>query len=455
MKKTIFTLLGWLFVAAFSLHAQDKDSTKIEASIFFKEGKFHIQSKDKAFRLSFDNRVFLDGAIYQPVSDISNLVSKENEDIALVTEGRDDAKFRFSNGLILRRARLAFKVELYKKWFGEFDVDFAYNLVEVEDMFVGYQFNDKFSVKVGHFKEPLSMERVTSSRNLMGMERPMVVQAFCNGRRLGIGGTGWGKHWWASAGFFGQEASSLLKEKNRGNDGWGVAGRLALSPIAKKRTTLHIGGSAHYRTPDSWGNDNSRMVEFRALPESYVDRRRFIRDEITNVDHYITTGIEFAFRHEKFLVNGEYLFTNLARTINGTKMKNSEFNGWYASASYMILGKARVYDPAEAEFKNGETRAKTGNLEVFVRVSTLNLNDYHNASAPIRGGEAWCYTGGINWYPNRNVLIGFNYIYTDNDKYANDRRIGVGKTTDTTIKANALSEGIDFGTWQMRAMLSF
>ncbi|MDR1679808.1 MAG: OprO/OprP family phosphate-selective porin [Prevotellaceae bacterium] len=456
LKKSIFILLGLTTMVA-AIQAQ-QDSTKVEANAYFKEGKLHFRSKDKKFHLWFDNRVYIDAAAYSTGADIDQMTTKPNKDIPVINDDAvDDGKFRFSNGIVLRRARIGFKAE-YLKWFGELDVDVAYNLVEVEDMYLGYKFNDNFNIKVGNFKEPMSIERVTSSKALTAIERPMVVQALCEGRRLGVAGTGFGKiantvGWWASAGFFGQTATAMLKERNRGNDGYGAAARLAITPVMNEQTTVHIGASGSYRTPESWWGNAVPTVEFRTTPESYVDHRRFVRTRIANVEDYMTTGLELAFRYDKFLAYGEYMFTDLSRSnSSGVALKNAEFDGWYVTASYMILGKAREYDPSEAEFKNAATRAKTGNLEVLGRVSTLNLNDFHDKKAVITGGSAYCYTAGINWYPTRNVLIGLNYTYTDNDKYADDNG-------SLQYKGQPLSksytQGLDFNTWQMRFLFSF
>lgn len=83
---------------------------------------------------------------------------------------------------------------------------------------------------------------------------------------------------------------------------------------------------------------------------SRVDRRRFVQAEISNVNHYYTTGFELGFRYRKLLTYGEYIYNNISRYIYGannqkTDLKNAVFNGWYATASYMILGENRQYSP--------------------------------------------------------------------------------------------------------------
>ena len=120
------------------------------------------------------------------------------------------------------------------------------------------------------------MERMTSSGYLCSMERPMVVEAFAAGRRLGISATGWGHHWWVSGGVFGRDVDIIQKEKNRGSDGVGFTGRVAVSPVLRNDWTLHLGGYATWRKPAQSGLKD-RFVEFRTFPESRIDRRRFVR----------------------------------------------------------------------------------------------------------------------------------------------------------------------------------
>ena len=111
----------------------------------FKEGKLNFQTANESFRLWLDNRIYIDAACYIPSTDIDDLRSKPNKDLE-----EDDGEFRFNNGVSVRRARFALKAELYSKWFAEFDLDFAYNEVEIKDMYLGYKFNDRLSLKVGH-----------------------------------------------------------------------------------------------------------------------------------------------------------------------------------------------------------------------------------------------------------------------------------------------------------------
>jgi len=225
MKKVFIALL--LLSWSLAIRAeQDGNSVETPARVYFEDGKLHFASKNDRFKLWLDNRIFVDAAYYTPCSDIDGLSSKANKDLET-----DDSHFRFSNGISIRHARLGFKSTVYDRWFAEFDIDFAYNEVELKDMYIGYKFNDKFCIKVGQFKEPMSMERLTSSKYLTMLERPMPIEAFASGRRLGGAFTGWGNHWWVAAGVFARNVDILQKEKNRGDDGIGVTARATYSPV--------------------------------------------------------------------------------------------------------------------------------------------------------------------------------------------------------------------------------
>ena len=448
MRKSITLLLAALITCSM---AWGKDGEKRPAKVYFKDGKLHFSSIDEQFHLWMDNRIYLDAAIYSPVRDVSGLTSKINKDLE-----EDDGHFRFSNGVSVRRARFALKAEFYRNWFAELDLDFANNEVEIKDLFVGYRFNKRLSLKAGHFKVPMSMERTTSSKYLSLAERPMAVEAFADGRRLGIAATAWGNGWWVSGGAFGREIDIIQKERNRGDDGWALAARVALSTPAEKEWTVHVGGYANYQTPAEGGLDD-RMAVFRTFPESRVDRRRFVQTEIENVRHYAVAGVEAGFRFRKWLAYGEYIYTNLSRYTYGsekqkTDLENAIFNGWYVTASYMILGENRRYAPDEAEFSELGQSAKGHRLEIAGRVSHINLNDFHDPKAYITGGKATSYSAALNWMPVRNVMLGLNYIYMDNDKYADSKgQITVGNQP----LSAARPEGIDFHILQLRLMVSF
>lgn len=449
MKKLFITLL--LLSGCFAVNAEVSEKPdEIPARVYFEDGKLHFAGKDNKFKLWFDNRIYVDAAYYTPYSDIDGLRSKANKDLET-----DDGQFRFSNGVSIRHARFGIKSTLWDRWFAELDIDFAYNEVELKDIYIGYKFNDNWQIKAGQFKEPMSMERLTSSKYLTMLERPMPVEAFAGGRRLGASVTGWGNRWWVSAGLFSRSVDIIQKEKNRGDDGIGVTARAVCSPVNRNDFTVHIGAYGTFRKPDMTGTKD-RTVEFRTFPEGRVDRRRFIRTEINNVRHYGTVGLELGLRCDKALLYGEYIYTRLSRyRYEGEQrvnLKDCDFNGWYVTGSYMILGQQRRYAPDDAEFGPMSVNRKAGNLEIAARVSSIDLNDFHDAAQAVLGGQGYNYTVSLNWYPVRNICLGLNYTYVNNDKYADDKG---HITKGGKPLSEAMPNGLDFGIWQMRFMVSF
>lgn len=95
---------------------------------------------------------------------------------------------------------------------------------------------------------------------------------------------------------------------------------------------------------------------------------------------------------------------------------------------------------------------KWGNLELSARVSHINMNDWHDSRAYVMGGEVYAYSAALNWYPKSNIVIGMNYVFVNNDKYADSKgQITLGGKS---LK-EARPDGIDFSIFQLRTLISF
>ena len=106
----------------------------------YTDGYLVFQSADSSFQYWLDGRVQADAAVYR---------------------GGDN---KLASGTDIRRARIGAKVTLFRDWHGEFDVDFAENAVEMKDMWIGYIGLPNTLFKAGNFKEPFSLETITSSK---------------------------------------------------------------------------------------------------------------------------------------------------------------------------------------------------------------------------------------------------------------------------------------------------
>ncbi len=105
----------------------------------------------------------------------------------------------------------------------------------------------------------------------------------------------------------------------------------------------------------------------------------------------------------------------ISQDVNRYDKPDASFDGYYVYVSYFITGETRQWKKSEAEFGAVTPNSKKGALEVALRYSHLDLND---EDADIWGGKEDNFTIGINYYFNENIRFMMNYIFVNNDEYA-------------------------------------
>jgi phosphate-selective porin OprO/OprP len=343
-------------------------------------GGLEIATYDGNFSFEIGGRVMIDSAFY-------------SED-----------KNKLGDGSELRRARLDIEGNLFADWGYEFSVDFAGGDADVKDAYVSYNGFWPTRIKVGHFKEPFSLEEMTSSRYITFMERALPNE-FVPGRSIGVGvDSRWGGLHFA-AGLFGEDFDKDVK--NEGNEGWAVTGRLTYAPIDTDFRTAHLGVSGSFRKSDSEGE-----VKFNARPGSHLTDIKYLdTDDIDMVDDLIKYSLEAAGVFGPFSLQGEYLWTQLNRE---TGIDDARFDGWYIFGSWFITGESRPYKGKKGTFGRIKPKSKYGAVELAVRYDAMDLTD-----GAIAGGKENNTTFGLNWYFNPNVRLMANYILVNNDDDAN------------------------------------
>jgi len=383
----------------------------------FDAKKLQIQSTDGDFKIRMGGRLMVDGALYD-----------------------NDGDTDLGSGTEFRRARLRIDGTLYKYWDFRGQYDFAPgDEVEVKDAYIRYRGLKPGINKltVGHFKEPFSLEELTSSRYITFMERAMVVDAFAPSRNLGIGAQTEGKL--ASGGWgagFGVFANGFDAPGEDDSEGYAVTGRLTVAPIASKDRVLHLGAAASHRT-----FDQGERPRFRARPESHVTNIRLVNTDRLPADSITRVGLEAAGVFGPFSVQGEYIHANVELDDGAGGFDDPDFDGWYAFASWFLTGESRPYDAGGGDFGRVKPKANfpggIGAWEVAARYSSLDLSE----ADPITGagGEQDNVTLGLNWYVNPQVRFMANYV----------------KVVDLEDPAAGASEGDEPGVFQLRAQIDF
>ncbi len=282
------------------------------------------------------------------------------------------------------------------------------------------------TVRAGQWKQPFSLEVVSSFRYTTFMERSLLFQSFTPFRHLGIGfyNNSDDLNWTWAASYFrtGQDQFANSLSTDGGN---GVAGRLThlLWYCGEHgEDYLHVGGGYFMNSPPR------DSVRFRTIPEIFVGEfapggvgtsgqavpgvlngTPFFADTgtLNGVSDVQTFGLEALWVRGPLSVQSEAM----AATVNQAG-PTAVFGGTYAQVGYFLTGEHRPYDRKGGAIDrvlpfNSVGKGGRGAWEVAARYSYVDLSD-----GLVRGGNVKNMTGGLNWYINANCKWVFNYIHS-------------------------------------------
>ncbi|MCJ7683112.1 MAG: OprO/OprP family phosphate-selective porin [Desulfobacteraceae bacterium] len=363
---------------------------------YWRDG-FHIESANKKLKTRFYGRVMVDGGYI-------------GADEAL-QEAFPDLQ---GGNADFRELRVILTGTAYDHIDFKFDMDFA-NVRDIKDIWIGYRKVPFFGdIRVGHFKEPFSMEQLGSTTNITFMERALPTEAMSPGRNMGImcrNSALDDRMTWAAGAFLVTGSfSGVGGFSDQLTDAYGTAITARVTGLPRYadngRTLFHLGFSySHqFRNKDRAESD----MKLRAHPESRLTDQVLVNTGEFPAEGADLFGGELAMISGPLSFQGEYfhIFTD-ASTVG-----NPRFWGFYGYASYFLTGEHRSYDRSRGIF-TGITPKEDFHLlekgwgawELGFRFSHLDLND-----KGINGGKETNFTFGVNWYLNEKTRFMFNYI---------------------------------------------
>lgn len=346
------------------------------------KGGLKVETDDGNFQFRAGGRIHLDAAFH------------------------DDDATDLKDGTKFRRARLFVDGVINKDWLFKAQYDFAENTVGAKDLYIKYK---PWGVTLGQFKQPLSLEELTSSNYITFIERAS-INNLATSRRVGLGYNTGADNYSFAVSAYGRDVG----ESTSDDEGFGIGGRLTFAPWASDTSALHLGVAASMESPQL-GDENAR---FRARPEANVDGNRLIdTGSISDVDDITKYGIEAALVQGPFSLQAEYLAASVARK-NGNP--DADFDGYYVFGSWFLTGESRPYSAKSGSFGRVKPAAKSGAWELAARYSNLDLTD-----GAIAGGEMDNWTVGVNYYMNSNARLMFNYVSVDSEKASVDNDPGI------------------------------
>lgn len=381
-------------------------------------------------------------------------------------EGRE-AYGSVEGGGDFRRARLGAKGSVTDRMDYFMQMDFAFfGRPTFMDMWVDFKDAGPLgTVRVGQWKQPFSLEVISSFRYTTFMERAGTFQAFTPFRHLGIGfyDNSDDLNWTWAASYFrtGQDQFGGSLSTDGGN---GMAGRLThllWYDGAKGEDYLHIGAGYFLNAPP---NERAR---FRSIPEIYVGEfvvpagepigtsGQAVPDVANGTPFFVDTGVlngtslTQTFGAESLWVRGPLSWQSeaIGTVVDTSTVGNGFLWGGYSQVGFFLTGEHRPYDRKAGAVDRvipfnslSNSHQGFGAWEVAARWSYLDLTDNQ-----IQGGDMQNMTLGLNWYANPYCKCVFNYIHS----WSESRPIRNG-----SIVGNQLISS-ETDAWGIRVQLDF
>ncbi len=354
---------------------------------YWKNG-LRLDTLDKTFRLKIGGRIQYDWAWYA------------DDDIAdIVGELEDGTEFR--------RARIYMAGQIYDDIIFKVNYDFAGDgNSEFRDVWIGMK-NVPIvgNVKVGHFKEPFGMDRLTSGKYITFMERSL-PDALSPGRNNGfmIYNTAFNQRMTWAVGIFKNATDGNGRGRNDGD--YAYTGRVTFLPWYQgDDKLLHVGLAYSHRNPED------RTLRYRQRPESHL-APRFVDTGNFEAKRVDLIGLEAAWVYGPFSLQSEYV----QAIVDAINRNDCCFQGFYIMGSYFLTGEHRPYNKKTGTFGRVKPKKNFSNKpgggkgawEIAARYSYLDLDD-----KSVDGGRLQDFTLGVNWYLNPNTRIMWNYIFAD------------------------------------------
>ena len=381
----------------------DKEQQK-QLKPVYKDG-FKLETGDKEFSLGFEGKIFGDGRFYT------------------------DDNHPNTNTFQARLVRLGLKATLYKYYNLKFEGSWDEGKTpSIKDAYLEAKYFPEAVLRMGQFKEPFSLEELTSDTNIDMMERSLVNNIIPK-RDVGvmIYGTLFDDRINYGIGGFNGNGESKELDNNNDKD---IAARIILSPFLLQEGSLlqnlHIGGAMTYGYQDNFPDDYTAKTEtrtafFKIAAKDSKSNSLFMSDRLRY-------GSELGYTYGPFSLKGEYVlqrFTDMQRQ-NSTIKDDYDIKAWYITTSYFLTGEEKgwkegVYTKPNIKHNFDPFKGKggMGAWELLFRYSGFDADENFLKNGIVDAtkytNKASAYTLGLNWYLNPKVMVKLNYVHTKFD----------------------------------------
>ena len=305
-----------------------------------------------------------------------------------------------NTGQEFRRVRFFSSGTMYSNINYKLQLEFAGGKIAFKDVFIELnKLPIKGNLRVGHFKEPLRLEALNSSKYITFMERGLPI-AFAPERNTGaMYHTTFGDKLSIQSGVF-RNSDAFGNDKSATNN-VNITSRITYLAMSDGDKLLHLGISNSIRK----NSDNDYGFSSRA--ENHMGSE-LLSVEFTNQvkDVNIIAG-EMAYVNSSLSLQGEVIQTKVnTEIVEGNTLLTHEIISYYGQISYFLTGESRPYKSSLTGFgkvkpKNNYGENGWGALEVAARFSAIDMKE---------DGSLEDFTIGLNWYLNPNTRVMLNYV---------------------------------------------
>ena len=293
----------------------------------------------------------------------------------------------------LRRARFAINADMFNEWSAKLQLAINENKKSliVKDFYLVYEGWNFADVKMGKFKEPFGLERITSSKNTVFIERSLMSNVFSLGRTTGINFNRNADWYTWNVGLYQVSRSSRLRQ----DGGLAITQRFTLSPLKIENGFSHLGLAYSKRELDGAGYElKSNGGVFSGF--------NMLNTPILESDSLTQWGSEVAFGKDKWSIQAEYQ----AQEVTGIENSlNIEYRSYYTHVSYFISNDKRRYK--NGRFVSVRPSSSSGALELTARYSVIeNQSNWQFDELDKLSNK----TIGINYYLNRDFKLMLNIL---------------------------------------------
>jgi len=303
-------------------------------------------------------------------------------------------------GSEFRRVRFYSSGKMYGTVKYKLQLDFSGGKVSFKDVWMELnKLPIQGNLRVGHFKEPIRLEALTSSKYITFMERGLPIAMSPERNTGAMYHITICEKLSLQTGVFRQ--SDDFGNDKTANNNINITSRATYLAINDGDKLLHLGVANSKRKSDD------KTYSFSSRAENHLGNKLMDVEFNNQVKDINIIAGEIAYVNGSLSLQAEALQTNINTEIGQWNTPNNhEIISYYGQVSYFLTGESRPYKSSLAGFgrvnpKNNYGENGWGAFEIAARFSAIDMQE---------SGSLEDITIGLNWYLNPNTRVMLNYV---------------------------------------------